>query len=72
MNVNFWIKKFWKNAVKKWHAKDWHAKDWRTFQVLSTIKMRQYLAKDCIMELESPFWYPFDPILSFLTLFYPG
>ena len=42
-NVNFWTKKFRKNAVKNCHAKDW-----RIFQVLSTIKMRQSLAKDCI------------------------
>ena len=51
MNVNFWTKKFWKNAVKNWHAKDWHAKDWRIFQVLSTIEMRQSLAKDCILSV---------------------
>ena len=42
-NDNFWIKKLRENAVQNWLAKDW-----RIFQVLSTIKVRQSLAKDCI------------------------
>ena len=49
INVNFWTKKIPENAVKKWHAKDWHAKDGRIFQVLTTMKMRQSLAKDCML-----------------------
>ena len=36
-------------------AKDWHAKDWRTnfknSKILSTIKMRQSLAKDCSLRV---------------------
>ena len=42
-NVNFRFKKFRENAVENWHAKDW-----RIFQVVSTIKVRQFLANDCM------------------------